>query len=70
MIRDVNKVKRLGWARENENLSFDDVIYTDKTTVQIEKHQLTCCYKRGEKPWYKPKPKHLVKVHVWAEISH
>ena len=70
MIRDVNKVKRLEWARENKNMSFDDVIYTDETTVQIETHRRTCCYKRGQKPRYKPKPKHPVKVHVWAGISH
>ena len=28
------------------------------------------CYKRGKKPRYKPKPKHLLEVHVWAGISY
>ena len=46
-----------------------DVIYTDETTVQIETHQRTCCKKKGQKPRYKPKPKHPFKVHVWAGIS-
>ena len=43
---------------------------TNETTVQIETHRGTCCYKSGQKPRYKPKPKHQVKVHVWAGISH
>ena len=68
MIRD--KEKRLAWAREHKSLSFEDVIYMDKTTVQIEMHRRTCCYMKGQKPQYKPKPKHPVKVHVWAGISH
>ena len=50
-------------------MDFDDVIYTDESTVQIETYHRTCCYKRGQKPLYKPKPKHPVKVHVWARIS-
>ena len=68
MIRDTNKEKRLAWAREHKGLSFEDVIYTNKTTVQIETHRRTCCCKKGQKPRYKPKPKHPVKVHVWAGI--
>ena len=69
MIREVNKEKRLKWATENQDTSFDNVIFTDETTVQMETHRRTCCYKRGCKPRYKPKPKHPVKVHVWAGIS-
>ena len=45
-------------------------IYTDETTVQIETHRRTCCYKKGQKPRYKPKPMHPVIVHVWAGIRH
>ena len=70
MIRDVNKEKRLNWAQKNKEMTFDDVIYTDETTVQIETHRRTCSYKKGCKPRYKPKPKHPLKVHVWAGISH
>ena len=69
MIREVNKEKRLKWATENQDTSFDNVIFTDETTVQMETHWRTCCYKRGYKPHYKPKPKHPVKMHVWAGIS-
>ena len=69
MIREVNKEKRLKWATENEDTTFENVIFTDETTVQMKTHRRTCCYKRGCKPHYKPKPKHPVKVHVWAGIS-
>ena len=32
MIRDVNKEKRLKFAQENKEMTFDDIIYTDETT--------------------------------------
>ena len=56
MIRDVNTEKRLEWARKNKGMWLEDVIYTNETSVQIETHRRFCCYKRGQKPRYKPKP--------------
>ena len=70
MIRDTNKEKRLDWVIENKDLFLEDIIFSDESTIQIETHRWTCCYKRGQKPRYKPKPKHPIKVHVWAGISH
>ena len=29
MIREVNKEKRLKWAKENQDMTFEDVIFTD-----------------------------------------
>ena len=49
--------------------SFHDAIWSDKTSVQMETHRRFCCHKNGPKPRYKPRPKHPVKVHVWAGIS-
>jgi len=69
MIRAVNREKRFRWAMENLNADFTNVIWTDETTVQLETHRRFCCRKRGQKPRYKPRPKHPVKVHVWAGIS-
>ena len=69
MIRDANKQKRLEWALANRSESFEDVIWTDETSVQLESHRRFCCRKNGQKPRYKPRPKHPVKVHVWAGIS-
>ena len=51
------------------NDTFDDAIFSDETTVQLDTH-CRCCYrKEGEKLRLKPHPKHPVKVHVWAGIS-
>ena len=65
MIREVNKEKTLKWAKDNEDTSFNNVIFTDETTVQMETQRCTSCYKTC----YKPKPTHPVKLHVWGGIS-
>ena len=64
-----NREKRLRWAQENLGAEFNNVIWTDETSVQMEAHRRFCCRKDGHKPRYKPRPKHPVKVHVWAGIS-
>lgn len=69
LIRNANKAARLQWAQANLQDSFDNVIWSDETTVQLENHRRYCYRKEGEKPRPKPRPKHPVKVHVWAGIS-
>jgi transposase len=69
LVRAVNREKRLRWAQEHLGADFHDVIWTDETSVQMETHRRFCCRKSGQKPRYKPRPKHPVKVHVWAGIS-
>ena len=69
LIHQQNKEKRLDWARTYINDDFDDVIWTDETTVQIETHKRYCYCKEGQRPRPKPRPKHPTKVHVWAGIS-
>ena len=69
LIRAQNKEKRLEWAESYLHDGFEDVVWTDETTVQLETHHRFCCHKNGQKPRYKPRPKHPVKVHVWAGIS-
>ena len=44
-------------------------MWSDETSVQLETHRRFCCRKFRQKPRYKPRPKHPVKVHVWAGIS-
>ena len=55
LIREANKAKRLTWAQQHLNDTFDDVIWTDKCTVQMESHRRFACRKRGEAP--RPKPR-------------
>ena len=42
LISDANKVKRLDWARQHTEEEFNDVIFTDETTVQLENHRRFC----------------------------
>ncbi len=69
LIRDANKIKRQDWANANLHGNFEDVIWSDECSVQMESHRRTCCRKIGEPPRPKPRPKHPAKVHVWAGIS-
>ena len=39
LIRQQNKEKRLEWARENVQLDFGNVVWTDECTVQLESHR-------------------------------
>ena len=55
LIRDANKKKRFEWAQQHLGQSFDDVIWTDEATIQMESHRRFACRKRGEAP--RPKPK-------------
>ena len=48
---NVNKQKRLEWAQQNVNDNFDNVIWTDECSVQLESHRRFCCHKKiGEAP--------------------
>lgn len=66
--------KRLTWARQHLDeflqTGFEDIIWTDETTVQLETHRRNSYCKKGEPAVLKPCAKHLVKVHVWAGVSH
>ena len=69
LIRPCNVDKRLLFAQTYFYDRFEDVIWSDETTIQLETHKRFCYRKEGEKPRPKPRPKHPVKVHVWAGIS-
>ena len=69
LIRDVNRQKRLEFAMAYLHDNFDDAIFSDETTVQLDTHRRCCYRKEGEKPRLKPRPKHPTKVHIWGGIS-
>ena len=69
LIRHQNKQKRVDWAQANLHDDFENVLWSDETTVQLEAHRRFCYRKEGMKPRPKPRAKHPVKVHVWAGIS-
>ena len=49
--------------------SFNNVIFSDESAVQLDHHGGLCFRKVGYLRKLKPKPKHPPKVHVWAGIS-
>lgn len=71
MVREANKTKRLDWCIQQlqENDNYEDVIWSDETSVQLESHRRYAFRKKDQPPKLKPRPKHPVKVHVWAGIS-
>lgn len=60
LIREANQVKRLEFSEQclRENEQFDNVIFTDECSVM-----------KWEQPQVNGRPKHPVKVHIWAGIS-
>ena len=56
LIREANMTKRLLWAQQYLNDSFENVVWTDECSVQLETHRRFCCRKRGEPP--RPKPRY------------
>ncbi len=42
LIGEVNKQERLTWCQDNLNTDLTNVIWTDETTVQLEKHPRFC----------------------------
>ena len=68
LVREANKVKRLNWCKESEEKGdqFDNVIWTDECSVQLDSHRRLCFRKKLQPRRFKPKPKHPVKVHIWG----
>ena len=56
IVRDANKVKHLNYAQANRDYNFNDVIFTDECSVQLETHRRFSCHRRGEQP--RPKPRY------------
>lgn len=71
MVRHVNKVKRVEFCQRllETDDNFDDVIFTDECTAQLHNNKVTFYRKRDAARPSLPKPKHPLKVHLWAGIS-
>ena len=71
MISEKNKLKRLEFAKQciAAEDSFDDVVWTDESSIQLVRHTKSIRVKVGKEKNFKPVPKHALKVHVWAGIS-
>ncbi|XP_035851860.1 uncharacterized protein si:dkey-77f5.3 [Sander lucioperca] len=74
ITKDLNKEARLRqavqWLESGE--TWHDVLFTDTTTVTLERHTQLCSYMKGQpvaRVRVKPKPKKPFKIHVWGMIS-
>ena len=59
------------WCREQQRTQeqFQNVIFTDESTVQLEQHSRICFRKRLQPRTLKQRAKHPVKIHIWGGIS-
>ena len=64
MISETNKKKRLDFATQciSDKDSFDDIIWTDESSIQLVRHTRSVRVKVGKEKHYKPVSKHAVKV--------
>ena len=71
LIRDLNKRKRFLWCHYLKNTSemYENVIFTDECTVQLDRHSRICFRKKKQLRSLKPRAKHPAKIHVWGGIS-
>ena len=62
LISDKNRLARLEWCKRmmtgDAGLEFDDVVWTDECTVQLESHRLVTFRKTGQTVQYRMRPKH------------
>ena len=66
LIREVNKVKRHEFAQrviDTEDAS-ENVIFSDKCSIFLQKFRRTCYRKIGEPSKRKPRPKHPLRLHI------
>lgn len=70
-VREANRVERLAFCErcEESGETFDDVLFTDESSIWLERHSKICFRKKGMPAKHKAKVKHPYKVHVWAGIS-
>ena len=53
----------------NTGDTFDNVVFSNESSISLEQFCQTCYRKIDEPAKRKPRPKHPLKLHVWAGIS-
>lgn len=72
MVSETNREKRVEWCQERlstGDMDFEDVVFTNECTVQLESHRCITFHKKGQPISYKMKEKHPPKVNDWAGTS-
>jgi len=55
--------------QQRTNEQFQDGLFCDESTVQLENHSRICFHKRMQPRVLKQRAKHPIKVHIWGGIS-
>ena len=72
LIRNVNKLKRLEWAKLHLNEAedgFADVVWSDESSIQMETHKRYCYRKQDSPPKNKPRSV-LIIIITWCTYIH
>ena len=71
IVREANRVKQLEFAIKclEENEKFENVVFTDESSIWLTRHSKLCFRKIDQPGKMKPTSNHPFKVHVWAGIS-
>lgn len=59
------------WCKEQQRVceQFDDVLFTDESTIQLDQHSRLCFRRRLQPRVLKQRAKHPIKIHIWGGIS-
>ena len=71
LVSVANKIVRKAFCQSllERNDTFDDVIFTDESSIQLHSNKRTSYRPKHSVNTCMPKPKHPLKLHVWAGIS-
>jgi len=67
-MHNLNKHKCFLWYQffQKANKKYENVIFMDKCTIQLERHSRLCFRKNRQCRWLRPWPKHLLKLHTYV----
>lgn len=68
LLTETHKQMRLNWCHEHQNLSWDNVIFSDECSVWSYPAQINIWTKDSVTPVYQ-RPKHTQKFHLWGGVS-
>jgi transposase len=67
-ITDVQKNKRVDWCRKNAKINWNHVVFSDETSVELDRCKVRRWHPRGKRPTV-GKTKHSRKIMFWSAIS-
>ena len=69
MMTQKHKEKRLEWANNKINYDWNNVVFSDETSIWLNFNDKRWISKNIDKTYYHRTVKHPIKLHVWGYIS-